>query len=543
MRRLLLPTRVVWTAGLVDGAERLLSDGDGFCEMQTTGEGGAAVLLDFGRELHGGVRIESPAAPKRGPARVRLRFGESVSEAMGEPNNDHAIHDAEVLVPWYGRVEFGDTGFRFVRIDLLDTKAPLRLSAVRAVFVYRDLDYLGSFACSDQRLNRIWEVGAHTVHLCMQDLVWDGVKRDRLPWIGDLHPEQRVISTVFGEVDVVPATLDYVRDRTPLPGWMNGISSYSLWWVLIQRDWYRWHGSLAYLREQRGYLLGLLDQVAGCLDAAGREHLGGGRFLEWPTSRDETAIDAGLQALTAMALRAGAQLCRALEEPEAAGRAEDAAARAAACPPAPTPSKQANALAVLADMADPAEANRAVLARDPCRGLSTFYGYYVLEARARAGDIAGCLDLIRTYWGGMLDLGATSFWEGFDVDWLRDAARIDESVPEGKHDVHAEYGDYCYKGLRHSLCHGWAAGPTAWLSGHVLGLSPAAPGFRRLRVAPRLGGLDEARGTLPSPEGVVTVRHRQRADGRVDTQVDAPAGIRVELGEQCASPPGSAPGR
>ena len=38
---------------------------------------------------------------------------------------------------------------------------------------------------------------------------------------------------------------------------MNGISSYSLWWLILQHDWYRYHGDLGYLGEQRDYLLGL----------------------------------------------------------------------------------------------------------------------------------------------------------------------------------------------------------------------------------------------------------------------------------------------
>jgi alpha-L-rhamnosidase len=41
-------------------------------------------------------------------------------------------------------------------------------------------------------------VGADTVHLCMQDYLWDGIKRDRLVWIGDMHPEVSTINAVFG---------------------------------------------------------------------------------------------------------------------------------------------------------------------------------------------------------------------------------------------------------------------------------------------------------------------------------------------------------
>jgi hypothetical protein len=99
-------------------------------------------------------------------------------------------------------------------------------------------------------LNRIWETGAYTVQLNMQDYLWDGAKRDRLVWIGDMHPETMTICSVFGPQDIAPKSLDLIRDETPLPKWMNGISSYSMWWVLIQHSWYRYTGNAAYLLEQ-----------------------------------------------------------------------------------------------------------------------------------------------------------------------------------------------------------------------------------------------------------------------------------------------------
>ena len=57
------------------------------------------------------------------------------------------------------------------------------------MLVYLDVPYLGSFHCSDALLERIWDVAAYTVHLNMQQYIWDGIKRDRLVWMGDLHPE------------------------------------------------------------------------------------------------------------------------------------------------------------------------------------------------------------------------------------------------------------------------------------------------------------------------------------------------------------------
>lgn len=121
--------------------------------------------------------------------------------------------------------------------------------------------------------------------------------------------------------------------------------------------------------------------------------------------------------------------------------------------------KQAAALMALAGIMDAKEANERCLAVDGAKGFSTFYGYYMLRAMALAGNYQGALDVIRTYWGAMLDVGATTFWEDFNMEWLPDAGRIDELVPAGKKDIHGDYGAYCYQGFRHSLCHGWASGP------------------------------------------------------------------------------------
>ncbi|MBM3495809.1 MAG: alpha-L-rhamnosidase, partial [Armatimonadetes bacterium] len=478
-------------------------------------------------ELHGGARFDVPLNSSGQPVRVRVRFGESASEAMGEPNNDHTIHDFDMKLAWMGRQEVGSTGFRFVRLDLLDEDEKVQLRQIEAVMLYRPIERIGAFECSDDRLNAIWDTGAYTVHLCMQDHLWDGIKRDRLVWIGDMHPETCVVATVFGQCDVVPLSLDYVRDRTPLPNWMNGISSYSLWWILCHHEWWRRHADGDYLVEQREYLADLLRIVCERVGPDGCERLDGHRFLEWPTARDQTAIDAGLQALVVMALRAGADLSAVLGDHAAASIARETAQRASTFGREPTYSKQANALTVLAQMADPVTVNERILAMDPYRGISTFYGYYVLEARARAGDIVGCLDLIRNYWGGMLDMGATTFWEHFELDWTPDAVPIDQLPEPGRPDIHADFGDHCFVGLRHSLCHGWAAGPTAWLSEHVLGISPATPGFGSVRVEPHLGDLQWARGSVPTPLGAIHVEHRLADDGSLETELDLPSGMEL----------------
>ena len=64
------------------------------------------------------------------------------------------------------------------------------------LLVYKDVEYKGSFSSSDPLINRIWDVGAYTVHLNMQEYIWDGIKRDRLVWVGDMHPETTTIQAL-----------------------------------------------------------------------------------------------------------------------------------------------------------------------------------------------------------------------------------------------------------------------------------------------------------------------------------------------------------
>lgn len=543
-RAYLPPTRILWsnTTGeaTITGAENLLQPGNGqselvqgkLCHMTNGAAGQASILLDFGRELQGGLQIVTGMSTSR-EVKVRIRYGESASEAMCEidgkngATNDHAIRDFTLSLPWLGVAETGNSGFRFARIDLVGANADLLLKEVRAIFTYRDIAYRGSFRCNDERLNQIWKTGAYTVHLNMQEYLWDGVKRDRLVWVGDMHPEIMTINSVFGYNEVVPKSLDLIRDMTPVPEWMNGISSYSIWWLLIHRDWYYYQGNLTYLKEQQTYITKLLNHLMTKVGKDGKEQLDGNRFLDWPSSENQKGVDAGLQALMVLAMDAGKELASALEDKELASQCEKTAKKLRSYSPDPNDSKQGAALMSLAGLTDPSKADKTILSKGGAKGFSSFYGYYMLQAMAKAGNYEGSLQIIRTYWGAMLDLGATTFWEDFNMDWIPGASRIDELVPEGKTDIHSAYGNYCYKGFRHSLSHGWASGPTSWLSEHVLGVKVIKPGCKVVRIQPHLGDLSWVEGSFPTPFGDIKIRHEKRSDGTIQSKIDAPAGIEI----------------
>jgi hypothetical protein len=114
---------------------------------------------------------------------------------------------------------------------------------------------------------------------------------------------------------------------------------------------------------------------------------------------------------------------------------------------------------------------------------------------------------MQEYWGGMLELGATSFWEAYDpaVDGAAQYAMYER--PYGK-----------------SLCHAWGAGPVMLLGKYFLGVRPTAPGYEAFEVKPcvTVGSLS---GTVPTPQGSISVT----VDGDFITVVNQTPGSGVLL--------------
>lgn len=548
-RAYVTPVKIVWQSdnqnNLVQNSQVLLTpfdgqlttSGKGMCVLKSDDDKTASILLDFGKEIYGGIEIAAAIRGDKKPVKVRIRLGESATEAMsdcidnsipgmGSATNDHSLRDYTIELPWLGTVEVGNSGFRYARIDLLDKDVELPIRSVRAIFRYRDIPYLGSFKSDNERLNKIWETGAYTVHLNMQEYLWDGIKRDRLVWLGDVHPEVMTINNVFGDQDVVRKSLDFGRDTTPLPGWMNGMSSYSLWWIITHRDFYLYNGDLEYLKEQHGYLSELIKQITSKIDSNGKEKLDGGRFLDWPTSENPEVIHSGLQALMLITMEAGKDISVWLNDKLLEDKCSEAIKLLNSHKPPSHNNKQAASLLSLAGMMPTEQASKVIL-KNGADDFATFYGYYMLEALAKDGKYSEGIDVITDYWGAMLDLGATTFWENFNYNERFNAVAIDQLPDESKFNIHSDGGDHCYIGLRASLCHGWASGPTSWLTNHVLGIQVIEPGCKVLRISPNLGDLNFVEGSFPTPFGIVKVKHIKQADGSVVSDIDAPKVIRL----------------
>lgn len=252
-------------------------------------------------------------------------------------------------------------------------------------------------------------------------------------------------------------------------------------------------------------------------------------FLDWPTEHNRPAVEAGMQGLAVLGFDEAAYLADALGDVKLNGLCRSAVDRLKRqTRPSPNGSKQAAAMLALSGLWDAERMFADVLGRNGHEGVSTFYGYYMLEAMCKAGERQRALSTVRDYWGAMLDVGATSFWENFDTSWTNNCFGIDVLPVAGKKDVHGDYGEFCYPGFRHSLCHGWSAGPASWLINHVLGIRPVEPGCHKVEIRPFLGDLDWAEGAMAVPGGrAVWIRVERTADGRMTIAAEAPEGIEI----------------
>ncbi|RYF62406.1 MAG: alpha-rhamnosidase, partial [Cytophagaceae bacterium] len=114
--------------------------------------------------------------------------------------------------------------------------------------------------------------------------------------------------------------------------------------------------------------------------------------------------------------------------------------------------------------------------------------FYELEALCALGEQTYVTKEMKAYWGGMLDLGATSFWEEYN--------------PTKKGAEHyAMYGREFGK----SLCHAWGASPIYLLGKYYLGVKPLTPAYETYLIEPQLGGLAWIDGKVPTPDGDVSV--------------------------------------
>ena len=473
----------------------------GMKDVATFSGKGAYVVLDFGKELCGSLRVVTRATKSR-PAMFRITFGESLTEAcsnIGEKNatNDHSPRDFTAAISDMSDLTFGLSGFRFARLELL-TEEPVIIRNIFAVSMLPKFEKEGYITTSDEELNKIIDTAIYTLKLNFQNgYIWDGIKRDRLVWCGDLN--QEIISSIylFGDNKNITNSLSFLCSETPAEKWINTIPTYSAWWVINLCDYCRLTGNQEYFNENKGYAKEVFSHINACVSDDGTIEFVPGSglayFLDWPTCGTDDAVIG-----TAVLMLYAAKMYLQLEDNE------DCRAIVQKLTPYLDKScefKQTRAFQILAGRVSDGDA--AFLEKDGAAGYSTFMSYYILTANAMAHGTE-MLPIIKEYFGAMLSRGATTFWEDFHMEWLDGSGRIDEFPKEGEKDIHGDYGAFCYQGFRHSLCHGWASGVLAFIYEYMLGLK-LSNGGETYEINPHTLGVKEIHAKIPTKKGWIQI--------------------------------------
>jgi hypothetical protein len=494
------------------------------------------IMLDFGREVNGRLEFESDSDQA---ADVSLRYGESEAEALNQPYlGTTPVHVAPRATA------FGPKGaFRYALLQF-ESGTNIRFHSIRLDGIYYPVKYQGFFRSSDEKLNRMWVVGAYTAHLCMQDDIWDAPKRDRGRWIGDLDVSGRTIEDVFDDHFLMEETLDRLIGEAPVTHHVDGIAGYSAFWITAETEYYRHTGSRKHLESVHERLAQLMRYMETELDDR-KLYANTSKsfpFVDWSPEleADTPELRRATQLEYYDGFRDGIYLLRELGDTQDADvfqkRADELKAAAQKYLLDPSGSFgtrwQTNAYAVLSDVADPAQYEAiwhnslSTVGRIKYNGLiiTPYYNYYVISAMAKMGHRAEALDWIRQYWGGMIEEGATSFWEGYDPSWY-------------KQDFHAALQADDSTGYQASLAHGWSSGVTPWLMEQVLGIQPRGPGFSQVDIRPDLLDLAWAQGGEPTPRGMLKVEIRK--ENGYKTMIDLPPGTiaRVSLPVSVAGTP------
>jgi hypothetical protein len=498
---------------------------------------GSPVLfwLAFDRELTGYVAFDVEAAAG---TRLDITFEESLG--AGGPSESYVLPGGR-----WTHESMRLQGFEFLQVRITfpgggHCRTPLRIHRLAAAFTSFPVAYEGRFECSDELLNRVWRFGRWTTQLCMQSYHLDSpIHQEGLGCTGDYMIEALVGAYCFGETRL--ARQDILRTAYLLRQKRGRMfhTSYSLLWVRMVRDYWMHTGDAATVRavlpEVRRLLarFGRYTGPSGLITAAPNY-----MFMDWieldgfALHHPPASIGQGyMSAFYYRALLDAADMSRALGRPGAGaawGRRAAAVAeafnrelwvpeRGLYCDGIPFASKvkpnpwlpadpgrrtfslHTNAAAVDAGLVPPARRARVMRRAMRERSLPAaqpYFMHFVFAALAEAGLYDEFAFAEMRKWRRLLDEHPTSLKEAWD------------------------FGDYS---------HAWSATPTFQLSARVLGVEPLEPGFGVVRIAPRLGDLKWAKGTVPTCRGPIEVSWARRGNAIRGT-LRGPPGMRVRIG-------------
>lgn len=505
------------------------------------------ILCDFGKEtmgyviLHGGRKGDN----------IDIFYGESREEATDHDRCETLDRitvsaDGDYIVP-------DSKAFRFVHV--ITHGSPLSDVTALYEFLPFDTENSGSFECSDPLLNKIWDISAYTLDLTTREFFMDGIKRDRWTWSGDAIQSYLMNYYLRFSSDTVKRTIRQLRGKDPVTAHVNTIMDYTFYWFNSVLDYYTFTNDIAFVREIYPRMRSLMDYVLGRTDTRG---FADGRpddwiFVDWVDfPMPKRGVMAFEQILFAKSLQTMAECAQLLADnqpinlPQGSLTTDDYTADARHYSSLFSSLRQQtdnvfwsdeqhaylhheekgevsqiitkfpNMFAVIYGFADAQrkeEILHSVMLNPAVEPITTPYmRFYELEALCIMQQHDLVLQEMKDYWGGMINEGATSFWEKY--------------IPGEQGTEHLQmYGRPYGK----SLCHAWGASPLYILGRYFLGIRPLKPGYEEWECRPHLSTLSYMKGSVPTPHGPI---HLSVTPDTVTIQSPIKGG-KLYLGDKC----------
>jgi len=452
--------------------ERLLGKGDGF-------------ILDFEGHRTGTLSFDLVGEGQGvdAPVRLRLTFGE-VPTDVAEPLRPYKGTLAEGWLPEeIITVDYLPQtvrlphryAFRYVKVEVFDTSNTfkVRFHNIKAVAISSAGAAPTPLNSGDAMLDRIDAVSVATLRDCMQTVFEDGPRRDRRLWVGDLRLQALTAYTTFGGHDLVKRCLYLFAAFPRADGLMQAcvyekpkpaqggiaILDYAALWNVVLADYVAASGDLESARELWPVAVRQVEILSAMVkDGLFAPPKDAFLFIDWAQKLDRMAAAQGVllyafSRTLELAKRLDkdadvAQLPGLLVSMKAAIRAQlyDTKRGAFVSGPERQVSWASQAWLVIGgapkNSAEAARALRTVMT-DPAavRPVTPYLYHYMVEAMLLAGMKREALALMKSYWGGMVEAGADTFWE----------------VYEPGSPLTSPYGDIHIN----SYCHAWSCTP-AW---------------------------------------------------------------------------------
>lgn len=436
-------------------------------------------LYDFGKEL---LAIPVIKANKR--TTINLFYGESDLEAVDYENSE-VCEDLKVSA---NKLTIGSEsrGLRYVFI-----KNPQHVEDFYVLEEYYPHEFEPYFVSNDERLNSIYSTAKYTLEVTSREFFIDGPKRDRWTWAGDVLQSMWFDLCTFFDKEIIKRSLIALIGKQEIRSNITGILDYNFYYVISVYDYYRYTGDIDFVKLIFPRLESLMrfiftkPKVDGLIKAK-NEWI----FIDWTEIPNFSKINnentiSLIQILYYKSLEIMIEFEKVLGltpnpvytqaiyglkekinevfyDKEKGFFYHDSAHT--------LKTKYGNIFAILLDFANKEQKESIVKAfeSDEFTNINTpFMKFYELCACAEIGNIEYVIDYMNYYWGGMIDEGATTFWEKY------------EPSQKGA-DKYAMYGRKYGK----SLCHSWGAGPLYLISKYIVGLRPFDDGFNEYALKP-----------------------------------------------------------